>query len=375
MNSRPRPARAAATARHEIELDLLAAAVLLIDRHGVVRRANAAAETTFDLSRRLLEGHAARALFVQGDIVDRLLADALAHAFAQRRVLLAVRRSLREPLPIQATASAVAHGDYALVLELSEARQAWRSGRDERRGDPGEANRRLLRNLAHEIKNPLGGIRGAAQLLQAELPGAEQREFTRVIISEADRLQSLLDRVLAPHQQPRVVDELNIHEVCERVRAVIMAEFPAGLQIARNYDASVPNVRGDREQLIQALLNVVRNSAQALAGRIGRDEARIELRTRIARQVTFARRHCRLALDLRVIDNGPGVPDEIRERVFDPLVSGREGGSGLGLALAQGYIREHEGLIDFESEPGRTEFRILLPLDPAVNVLQREQTR
>jgi two-component system nitrogen regulation sensor histidine kinase GlnL len=229
--------------------------------------------------------------------------------------------------------------------------------------------------LAHEIKNPLGGIRGAAQLLETELRTAEQREFTRVIISEADRLQSLLDRVLAPHRGPRVVDELNIHEVCERVRALILAEFPSGLSIVRDYDASVPNIRGDREQLIQALLNVVRNGAQALTERIGQDAARIELRTRIARQVTFARRHCRLALDLRVIDNGPGVPDEIRERVFDPLVSGREGGSGLGLALAQGYIHEHEGMIDFASEPGRTEFRILLPLEPGGAEAKREATR
>jgi two-component system, NtrC family, nitrogen regulation sensor histidine kinase GlnL len=354
------------------DLDLLAEAVLFVDRAGVVRRANPAAETTFDLSRRLLEGHAARALFVQGEQVDRLLAGALAHDFVQRRLLLAVRRPLREPLPIQVTASAVAQRDIVLVLEISEDRH--RVGRDERRSDPGEANRRLLRNLAHEIKNPLGGIRGAAQLLQAELRTAEQREFTRVIISEADRLQSLVDRVLAPHPEPRVVDELSIHEVCERVRAVILAEFPAGLQIVRDYDASVPNVRGDREQLIQALLNVVRNSAQALAARIGGNDARIELRTRIARQVTFARRHCRLALDLRVIDNGPGVPDEIRERVFDPLVSGREGGSGLGLALALGYIREHDGMIDFDSEPGRTEFRILLPLDPPANASNREWT-
>jgi two-component system nitrogen regulation sensor histidine kinase GlnL len=362
----PRPAGRGAAPAVEADLDLLSVAVLLIDRQGIVRRANPAAETTFDLSRRLLEGHAARALFVQSGQIDELLAGALGQGYSQKRLLLAVRRSLREPLPVQVVASATAREDVPLVLELSESRHQWRAGgRDERRGDSSEANRRLLRNLAHEIKNPLGGIRGAAQLLEAELRTAEQREFTRVIIAEADRLQSLLDRVLAPNRGPRVVDDINIHEVCERVRAVIQAEFPTGLRVERNYDASVPNVRGDREQLIQALLNVVRNSAQALTEQIGLDGARIELRTRIARQVTFARRHCKLALDLRVIDNGPGVPEEIRERVFDPLVSGREGGSGLGLALAQSYVQENDGMIDFESEPGRTEFRILLPLDPA----------
>ncbi|HYA65164.1 MAG TPA: nitrogen regulation protein NR(II) [Burkholderiaceae bacterium] len=344
-------------------LDLLSVAVLLIDREGIVRRANAAAETTFDLSRRLLEGHAARGLFVQSTQIDELLAGAVAHAYVQRRRLLAVRRSLREPLPASVVASSTQDSQIALVLELSDVRQAWRGvSREERRTDVSEANRRLLRNLAHEIKNPLGGIRGAAQLLETELRGGEQLEYTRVIIAEADRLQSLLDRVLAPNRGPRVIDVLNIHEVCERVRALIQAEFP-GLRMVRDYDASVPHLRGDREQLIQALLNVVRNAAQALTEQAMQDGARIEIRTRIARQVTFARRHCRLALDLRVLDNGPGVPEEIRERVFDPLVSGREGGSGLGLALAQSYIQENGGMIHFESEPGRTEFRILLPLD------------
>ncbi len=364
MNSRLRPSGGAASLSGDTALDLLTAAVLLVDETGVVRRANPAAETTFDLSRRLLEGHSASALFVQAAQIDELLHDAIARSYAQRRLLLAVRRSLREPLPVLVVASAVNQDDIALVLELSDVRHQWRAvGREERRTNVSEANRRLLRNLAHEIKNPLGGIRGAAQLLESELRTNEQRECTRVIIAEADRLQSLLDRVLAPNRGPRVVDEINIHEVCERVRAVITAEFPTGLQFQRDYDASVPNVRGDREQLIQALLNIVRNSAQALAGgNIG--GARIEVRTRVARQVTFSRRHCRLALDLRVIDNGPGVPEEIRDRVFDPLVSGREGGSGLGLALAQGYVSENGGMIDFESEPGRTEFRILLPLDP-----------
>ena len=366
MNTRLRPSTSGtAPLAAEAGLDLLAAAVLLVDRSGIVRRANPAAETTFDLSRRLLEGHLARALFIQSVQIDELLAEAIAQKFAQRRILLAVRRSLREPLPVLAVASATNHEEIALVLELSDVRHQWRSaGREERRADTSEANRRLLRNLAHEIKNPLGGIRGAAQLLEAELRSSEQREFTRVIISESDRLQSLLDRVLAPHRGPRVVDSLNIHEVCERVRSVILAEYPSGLHFSRDYDASMPDCRGDREQLIQALLNVVRNSAQALSERILHDNAHIEIRTRIARQVTFARRHCRLALDLRVIDNGPGVPEEIQQRVFDPLVSGREGGSGLGLALAQSYINENDGMIDFESEPGRTEFRILLPLDP-----------
>jgi two-component system nitrogen regulation sensor histidine kinase GlnL len=205
-------------------------------------------------------------------------------------------------------------------------------------------------------------VRGAAQLLDAELASPEQREYTRVIIAEADRLQALVDRLLAPHRVARVVAELNIHEVCERVRMVMLAEFPRGLTIERDYDASVPNFHGDREQLIQALLNIVRNATQALESRIDAGDARITLRTRVARQVTIARSRHRLALDLHVTDNGPGVPNDIKDRIFYPLVSGRDDGTGLGLTLAQTFIQQHDGTIEVDSRPGRTDFRILIPL-------------
>jgi two-component system nitrogen regulation sensor histidine kinase GlnL len=183
-----------------------------------------------------------------------------------------------------------------------------------------------------------------------------------VIIAEADRLQALVDRLLAPQREARSVAELNIHEVFERVRMIILAEFPRGLEIERDYDASVPDFRGDREQLIQALLNIVRNATQALESRIAAGDAYISLRTRVARQVTIARARHRLALDLHVIDNGPGVPNDIKERIFYPLVSGREDGTGLGLTLAQNYIQQHDGIIEVDSRPSRTDFRILIPL-------------
>jgi two-component system nitrogen regulation sensor histidine kinase GlnL len=218
-------------------------------------------------------------------------------------------------------------------------------------------NRELVRNLAHEIKNPLGGIRGAAQLLESEVGGSSLRDYTQVIIKEADRLQTLVDRLLAPHRHPRLVGDVNIHEVLERVRSVVTAEYPQGLSIERDYDASLPDFRGDKEQLIQAVLNLVRNAAQAMHGR-----GRILLTTRIARQVTIDKVRYRLALDLHVIDDGPGIPDEIRDRIFYPLVSGREGGSGLGLTLAQTFVQQHGGVIECDSRPGRTDFRILLPL-------------
>ena len=221
---------------------------------------------------------------------------------------------------------------------------------------------RSIRNLAHEIKNPLGGIRGAAQLLEMELESRDLKEYTQVIIHEADRLQSLVDRLLAPHRRAQVVGDVNIHEVCERVRSLVLAQYPRGLKVLRDYDISLPDFRGDREQLIQAVLNIVQNAAHALADRIEQGDAQIALRTRAARQVTIGKQRWRLALELHIEDNGPGVPEEIKDRIFYPLVSGRDGGSGLGLTLAQTIAQQHQGMIDVESEPGHTDFRITLPL-------------
>jgi two-component system nitrogen regulation sensor histidine kinase GlnL len=343
-------------------LELLSTAVLVVDANGRVRWVNQAAESMLDVSRRILQDQLARGLFAEPHVIDRLLDEAAAGAFGVRRQVMLLRRPLREALAVQVVASSLYMDETPLLLELLEIEQQLKISREERQLDMSEASRRLLRNLAHEIKNPLGGIRGAAQLLETELRTPEEREYTGVIIAEADRLQGLVDRVLASYRAPRLVADLNIHEVCERVRSVIMAEYPSGLVVERDYDASVPEFRGDREQLIQALLNVVRNAAQALEPRIAAGDAAVLIRTRVAQQVTMIRRPCRLALDLRVIDNGPGIPDELRERVFDPLVSGREGGSGLGLSLAQEFVHQNGGTIDFESVPGRTDFRILLPL-------------
>ena len=255
----------------------------------------------------------------------------------------------------------VARGD-AVLLEMIEIEQQTRQDREERVQELVNAHRELVRNLAHEIRNPLGGIRGAAQLLELEIAGRELKEYTRVIIHEADRLQALVDRLLAPHRRAPVVGDVNIHEVCERVRALVLAEFPRGLTVQRDYDVSLPEFRGDREQLIQAVLNIVHNAAQALAERIAAGNARIELRTRVARQATIGRQRFRLALELHIQDNGPGVSEAIRDRIFQPLVSGREGGSGLGLTLAQTFVQQHQGTIECDSAPGRTVFKLVIPL-------------
>ncbi len=343
-------------------LDLLSTAVIVLDGEARIIHVNQAAELLLGSSRKNLLGQSAERVIGNELQMQQLVADARANVFGERRQVLDLKRYGGESIPVRVTATAQYGSSAPLVLEISEIEQQLKVDREERQLGLSEANRQLLRNLAHEIKNPLGGVRGAAQLLDAELDLPEQREYTRVIIAEADRLQALVDRLLAPHRAQRVIADLNIHEVCERVRLVMLSEFPRGLTIERDYDASVPDFRGDREQLIQALLNIVRNATQALESRIESGDAVITLRTRVARQVTIARARHRLALDLHVIDNGPGVPSDIRDRIFFPLVSGRDGGTGLGLTLAQIYIQQHDGIIELDSRPGRTDFRIMIPL-------------
>jgi two-component system nitrogen regulation sensor histidine kinase GlnL len=344
-------------------LDLLTSAVIILDTGGRMVFANTAAETLLDFSLRTMRGQRLSSMLVNGALIDELFNDARRLEYANKRLDFALHRPGHEAVHVHGIVT-VLHDDPAtpVLFEMQEADQQRRIDREERIHDQTQINRELIRNLAHEIKNPLGGIRGAAQLLQMEMSTPEFAEYAQVIIKEADRLQSLVDRLLAPHRKARIVGDVNIHEVCERVRSVLMAEYPRGLAIARDYDASIPEFRGDKEQLIQALLNIAHNASQALASRIAHGDAEILLRTRIVRQVTVARTRHRLALELHVTDNGPGIDPEIRERVFLPLVSGREGGTGLGLTLAQTFVEEHQGTIDFDSHPGHTDFRILLPL-------------
>ncbi|MDO9316202.1 MAG: nitrogen regulation protein NR(II) [Burkholderiaceae bacterium] len=302
--------------------------------------------------------------FVDAQVVRDTVAAVVRNDFSTSRFEALLRRPASthgEPLPVHVIVNQM-DGTTDVLIELVEIEQQTRQDREERALGQARANKELIRNLAHEIKNPLGGIRGAAQLLEMEVQSRELTEYTQVIIQEADRLQALVDRLLAPHRKPHVVSDVNIHEVCERVRSLILAEFPRGLKVERDYDTSIPDFRGDREQLIQAVLNIAHNAAQALAEQVSTGDAVITLRTRVARQVTLGKQRYRLALELHILDNGPGIPESIRDRIFYPLVSGREGGSGLGLTLAQTFVQQHQGMIECESEPGRTIFKIVIPL-------------
>ena len=341
-------------------LDLLSSAVILLDGRLLIRYLNSAAENLFAVSQRAWLGRPLAQLAGTPQALDQALENALRNNWSYTGHNIAVVRPRRdnknaEPLSLDCTVTPIDTRGNRLLLEFRPIDQQLKAIREEHEAVQQQANRELIRNLAHEIKNPLGGIRGSAQLLERELDNPALREYTQVIIKEADRLQDLMQRLLSSHRAMQPA-QVNIHELLERVRRLIHAEYP-GVRVRRDYDTSLPDLTGDREQLIQAILNVARNAAQAMAG-----QGEIIFRTRAERQATLAKKRHRLALELQVIDNGPGIPETIRDKIFYPLVSGREGGSGLGLTLAQSFIQQHMGSIDVESRPGQTCFTIHLPI-------------
>jgi two-component system nitrogen regulation sensor histidine kinase GlnL len=344
-------------------LDLLSTAVLLVDDNDRVIHLNPAAENLFRSSRKSMIGLRIDDAFIEPDDLMQAVNSARHDGASSTHHDLPL--AAQHPTAPQKQSFTCTVTPYELpdsrgiLIELLPTQQQLRLAREERMLDQTQATRELVRNLAHEIKNPLGAMRGAAQLLERELEQPEQREYTQVIMMEADRLQVLMDRMLTPHRLPMLV-ELNIHEVLERVRHLILAEFN-GVSIDRDYDTSLPSIVADREQLIQAVLNIARNAAQAMHG-----HGIIQFRSRVLRRVTIAKKLYRLALCLDIIDDGPGIPEQIRDRIFFPLVSGREDGTGLGLMIAQTFVQQHHGVIEVDSSPGRTCFSILLPLTDTV---------
>ena len=338
-------------------LDLLSTAVIILDRTFTVKYANPAAETMFAFSQKNALGQPCGRLFsahVGNAAFFAMLNQVVKHdaGFSENELTLETAAAA-----ILHTACTAAPTDgQRLILEFHQQDQQMKIVREEKILEHQQLNRELIRNLAHEIKNPLGGIRGSAQLLERELRDVELKEYTQVIVKEADRLQALMDRLLTPHHLPKLVS-LNIHEVLERVRSLMLAEFPHGISVVRDYDTSLPELVGEKEQLIQALLNVARNAAQSMKGR-----GEIRIITRIARQVTLARVRYRYAVMIDIIDNGPGVANALQDKIFYPLVSGRDGGTGLGLSIAQDLVNQHQGIIEFDSVPGQTRFTILLPV-------------
>ena len=348
-------------------LDLLSCAVVLVDADLHIRHVNPAAENLFSISLRHVIGRPLASLVGHPLELTPALDNALKNnwSYTGHNLKLALKGSeAGAPFHADCTVTPIEAGAARLLLEFRAIDQQLKAAREEHLAQQQQVSRELVRNLAHEIKNPLGGIRGSAQLLERELSSAPLREYTQVIIKEVDRLQDLMQRLLSSHRAMQAA-QVNIHEILERVRRLIHAEFH-GVHVQRDYDTSLPDITGDREQLIQAILNIARNAAQAISGNAANPASagEITFRTRAVRQVTLVKRHYRLALELQVIDNGPGIPDAIRDRIFYPLVSGRENGSGLGLTLAQSFVQQHGGTLEVSSRPGHTCFSICLPINP-----------
>lgn len=349
-------------------LDSLSTAVLVLDGDLNIAYINSAAETLLATSANRIIGTSAVHLLSGGEHHSDALAAALSdgNPYTVRKTPLSLPDQSQVIVDYTVTPVALPPPlGTTLLIEIQPMERIMRIDREEALISAHDTSRNLIRGLAHEIKNPLGGIQGAAQLLAAELGDKELREYTTIITYEVERLRKLVDRLLGPNKPARF-QPVNIHEITEHVAALIEAETRDELPIIRDYDPSIPDIHGDREQLIQAVLNVARNAMQSLkgAGLVGRGGC-IRLRTRIQRHFTIGRDHHRVVCRLDIVDNGPGIPAEIGHRIFYPMISGRPEGSGLGLPIAQSAIAVHRGLIECDSHPGHTQFSIFLPIDSA----------
>jgi two-component system nitrogen regulation sensor histidine kinase GlnL len=341
-------------------LDHLNTSIMLVDRAKTVQYLNLAAENLLGLSRNQIVGRTLSELLRNGaelsGLVDRTFESWQPIA---RRELNVQWINGSDELVVDCAVSPFEDGTagHTVLLEISDATQHQRISRETALLNQVGGSRLMIRQLAHEIKNPLGGLRGAAQLLERQLSDPGMREYTSIIISEADRLKALVDSLLGPGHTPNK-ESVNVHELVQHVRQLLMADAPAEIIIDRDYDPSLPPLKLDRNQLIQAMLNLGRNAVQAM-----KSSGRLILRTRVITGVNIGTRRHRLVASVQFEDNGPGVPVHLQDKLFYPFVTGRAEGTGLGLAIAQDLVSRHGGLIEFESRPGKTVFTLLLPFN------------
>ena len=340
-------------------LDILTCAILVLDPKLQVTYMKQACEMLFGQSLQR----------VQGEALAQLLRSDLFYAHLQTAVEQNAPQSIRECVIELTNSNEIVTVDCVItplnndnwqqqvLLEIQQVDRQLRIVREENMVHQQRALRELVRGIAHEIKNPLGGLRGAAQLLESELTSADLKEYTQIIISEADRLKNLVNGMLGPRTLPRE-ENVNIHEVLEHVRNLVSTDLTHRIEFIRDYDPSIPEFQGDRDQLVQVVLNIVSNAVNALG-----DTGKIQLRTRVLRQFTIQQKRYRHVLKIEICDNGPGVPPHLQDKLFLPMVSGTAGGSGLGLSIAQSLVHRHNGLIQCDSSPGQTCFSILIPLE------------
>jgi len=352
---------------HKRLLDNLKTGVVMLDKDLRLLYLNVAAENLLEISVRK-----ANMLFI-GDVLIKAAEDigemqtalANSNSFTKRQAQLKLMHGKTVDVDYTITPFEE-NGERRALLEITSLEHSYRISREESLNSTHATTRELVRGLAHEIKNPLGGIRGAAQLLAAELNSEELSDYTNVIIEEADRLHKLVDRLVGS-RQPLKMEPVNLHEVMERVRNLVEAEISGnGIELIRDYDPSIPTVLADSSQLMGAMLNIVRNAMQALfSPEVEHNLGRIYLRTRIIRNATIGAKFHRLAASIKIIDNGPGIKPEMIDSIFYPMISGRAEGTGLGLSITHSIVNQHKGVIECESRPGATCFTVILPVAAA----------
>ena len=347
-------------------LDNLSTAVLVINDDLIITYLNPSAESLLAVSAKRLCGSSAEFFFANSEINWRALHRALLHGrpFTERKVSFILPDHNQIFVDYSVTPTQLPSGRVILV-EIQAMDRIMRINKEEALISAHTTSKNVIRGLAHEVKNPLGGIHGAAQLLSSELDNSapELKEYTDIISAEVERLSNLVDRMLGPNKPGRM-SPMNIHAVIEQVATLVVAETQGELEIVRDYDPSIPDVFGDKEQLIQAVLNVVRNAMQALKDAdLLNHGGKITLRTRIQPHFTIGQRFHKMVCKLEIVDNGPGIPPDIAERIFYPMISGRPDGTGLGLSITQSAINLHHGLIECDSKEGETKFTIYLPIE------------
>ena len=346
-------------------LDNLKTAILLVNSDLTISYINSAAESLLQVSGNRVTGELITNLFTEKETGAATLIEAInsLSTFTKRETKIILPSGPCLTVDCAVTPTAEDDISSSMVIELQPLDRLLRISREEGLLSSQQNSQALIRGLAHEIKNPLGGLRGAAQLLAKELPNESLSDYTNIIIEEADRLSNLVDRMLGSHNRLQL-EALNIHEVLERVKTLVTAESGGGISIIRDYDPSIPDLEGDKEQLIQAVLNVMRNAMFSLQESQQEGPLNIIIKTRALRQFTIGSNRHRLACRLEIIDNGPGIPHDLSETIFLPMVSGRANGTGLGLSISQSIINHHSGLIEYNSEPGHTAFVIYIPITP-----------
>ena len=341
-------------------LENLNTSVLLFDGVLRLKYINPAGEMLFAASAKQIAGQSIEELLPHSGQFTAALrrSHESGNPYTEREVQLILVNQQTVTVDCTVTPLDEPHQENGLLMELLQLDRHLRIAREETLMTQYQASRSLIRGMAHEIKNPLGGLRGAAQLLEREFTDIKLKEYTQVIISEADRLQNLVNRMLGPSALPHK-RLINIHEIVERVSTLLEAESSRNITIIKDYDPSIPEFEADPEQLIQAVLNITRNALQAL----DEQDGKITLQTRIQRNFTLGQRHHKNVACINIIDDGPGIAADMIETIFYPMITGRPDGTGLGLPIAQSLVNQHGGLIECSSRPGKTVFTVFLPLE------------